>query len=35
MDYDEIVIVSGTGGEGAHMGLVKHGERVAVIERYH
>ena len=34
-DYDAIVIGSGPGGEGAAMGLVKQGARVAVIERYH
>ncbi|NIF24162.1 Si-specific NAD(P)(+) transhydrogenase [Candidatus Pantoea multigeneris] len=34
-DYDAIVIGSGPGGEGAAMGLVKQGQRVAVIERYH
>ena len=34
-DYDAIVIGSGPGGEGAAMGLVKQGVRVAVIERYH
>jgi TetR/AcrR family transcriptional regulator, fatty acid biosynthesis regulator len=33
-DYDAIVIGSGPGGEGAAMGLVKQGARVAVIERY-
>ena len=32
-DYDAIVIGSGPGGEGAAMGLVKQGARVAVIER--
>ncbi len=31
-DYDAIVIGSGPGGEGAAMGLVKQGARVAVIE---
>ncbi|EIP1511186.1 Si-specific NAD(P)(+) transhydrogenase, partial [Salmonella enterica] len=30
-----VVIGSGPGGEGAAMGLVKQGARVAVIERYH
>ncbi|WP_459448227.1 Si-specific NAD(P)(+) transhydrogenase, partial [Erwinia amylovora] len=34
-DYDAIVIGSGPGGEGAAMGLVKQGARIAVIERYH
>lgn len=34
-DYDAIIIGSGPGGEGAAMGLVKQGARVAVIERYH
>ncbi|SUH40615.1 soluble pyridine nucleotide transhydrogenase [Salmonella enterica subsp. enterica] len=34
-DYDAVVIGSGPGGEGAAMGLVKQGARVAVIERYH
>lgn len=34
-DYDVIVIGSGPGGEGAAMGLVKQGARVAVVERYH
>lgn len=34
-DYDVIVIGSGPGGEGAALGLVKQGVRVAVIERYH
>lgn len=34
-DYDAIVIGSGPRGEGAAMGLVKQGARVAVIERYH
>lgn len=33
-DYDAIIIGSGPGGEGAAMGLVKQGARVAVIERY-
>lgn len=32
--FDAIVIGSGPGGEGAAMGLVKQGKRVAVIERY-
>jgi NAD(P) transhydrogenase len=32
--FDAIVIGSGPGGEGAAMGLVKQGARVAVIERY-
>ncbi|MFC0226600.1 Si-specific NAD(P)(+) transhydrogenase [Serratia aquatilis] len=32
--FDAIVIGSGPGGEGAAMGLVKQGLRVAVIERY-
>lgn len=32
--YDAIVIGTGPGGEGAAMGLVKKGARVAVIERY-
>ncbi|KFD21965.1 MULTISPECIES: Si-specific NAD(P)(+) transhydrogenase [Tatumella] len=34
-DYDAIVIGSGPGGEGAAMGLVKQGAKVAVIERFH
>ncbi len=34
-DYDAIVIGSGPGGEGAAMGLVKQGVKVAVIERFH
>ncbi|QBR49939.1 Si-specific NAD(P)(+) transhydrogenase [Erwinia sp. QL-Z3] len=34
-DYDAIVIGSGPGGEGAAMGLLKQGARIAVIERYH
>lgn len=34
-DYDAIIIGSGPGGEGAAMGLVKRGARVAVVERYH
>ena len=34
-DYDAIVIGSGPGGEGAAMGLVKQGTKVAVIERFH
>ncbi|MGK2946141.1 MAG: Si-specific NAD(P)(+) transhydrogenase [Candidatus Malihini olakiniferum] len=34
-DYDAIIIGSGPGGEGAAMGLVKQGARVAVIERYY
>ncbi|HAZ54641.1 MAG TPA: NAD(P)(+) transhydrogenase, partial [Franconibacter helveticus] len=34
-DYDAIVIGSGPGGEGAAMGLVKQGARIAVVERYH
>lgn len=34
-DYDVIVIGSGPGGEGAALGLVKQGVRVAVIECYH
>ncbi len=34
-DYDAIVIGSGPGGEGAAMGLVKQGARIAVLERYH
>ncbi|MBG6246785.1 MULTISPECIES: Si-specific NAD(P)(+) transhydrogenase [Symbiopectobacterium] len=33
-DYDAIIIGSGPGGEGAAMGLVKQGARVAVIDRY-
>lgn len=33
--YDAIVIGTGPGGEGAAMGLVKRGARVAIIERYH
>jgi len=33
-DYDVLIIGSGPGGEGAAMGLVKQGARVAVIERY-
>lgn len=33
-NYDAIIIGSGPGGEGAAMGLVKQGARVAVIERY-
>jgi NAD(P) transhydrogenase len=32
--FDAIVIGSGPGGEGAAMGLVKQGAKVAVIERY-
>lgn len=32
--FDAIVIGTGPGGEGAAMGLVKQGKRVAVIERY-
>lgn len=32
--FDAIVIGSGPGGEGAAMGLVKQGARVAVIERH-
>jgi NAD(P) transhydrogenase len=32
--FDAIIIGSGPGGEGAAMGLVKQGARVAVIERY-
>ncbi|EIC83719.1 Si-specific NAD(P)(+) transhydrogenase [Serratia sp. M24T3] len=32
--FDAIIIGSGPGGEGAAMGLVKQGSRVAVIERY-
>ncbi len=32
--FDAIIIGSGPGGEGAAMGLVKQGIRVAVIERY-
>jgi len=32
--FDAIIIGSGPGGEGAAMGLVKRGARVAVIERY-
>ncbi|MDU6409458.1 MAG: Si-specific NAD(P)(+) transhydrogenase [Yersiniaceae bacterium] len=34
VQFDAIVIGSGPGGEGAAMGLVKQGARVAVIERY-
>nr|MBA2817813.1 NAD(P)(+) transhydrogenase [Candidatus Pantoea persica] len=34
-DYDVIMIGSGPGGEGAAMGLVKQGARIAMIERYH
>lgn len=34
LNFDAIVIGSGPGGEGAAMGLVKKGARVAVIERY-
>lgn len=34
-DYDVIVIGSGPGGEGAALGLVKQGAKVAVTERYH
>ncbi|MGL5800424.1 MAG: FAD-dependent oxidoreductase, partial [Plesiomonas sp.] len=33
-DFDVIVIGSGPGGEGAAMGLVKQGFRVAMIERH-
>ena len=32
--YDVIVIGSGPGGEGAAMQAVKHGKKVAVVERY-
>jgi NAD(P) transhydrogenase len=32
--YDTIVIGSGTGGEGAAMGLAKSGKQVAVVEEY-
>ena len=32
-DFDVIVIGTGLGGEGAAMQAVKHGRRVAVIER--
>ncbi|MEQ9888723.1 Si-specific NAD(P)(+) transhydrogenase [Pectobacterium zantedeschiae] len=34
-DYDAIVIGSGPGGEGAAMGLSKHGAKIAVIERHY
>lgn len=34
IQFDTIVIGSGPGGEGAAMGLVKQGKKVAVIERY-
>ncbi|MFV9998395.1 MAG: Si-specific NAD(P)(+) transhydrogenase [Arsenophonus endosymbiont of Dermacentor nuttalli] len=34
IQFDTIVIGSGPGGEGAVMGLVKQGKKVAVIERY-
>ncbi|MEI7253164.1 FAD-dependent oxidoreductase, partial [Pectobacterium versatile] len=34
-DYDAIVIGSGPGGEGAAMGLAKHGAKIAVIERHY
>ncbi|MBW7984315.1 Si-specific NAD(P)(+) transhydrogenase [Enterobacillus tribolii] len=34
LSFDAIVIGSGPGGEGAAMGLVKQGARVAVVERY-
>jgi NAD(P) transhydrogenase len=33
-DYDLVVIGTGPGGEGAAMQAVKHGKRVAVVERY-
>ncbi len=34
LHFDTIIIGSGPGGEGAAMGLVKHGTKVAVIEKY-
>jgi NAD(P) transhydrogenase len=35
LEFDIVVIGTGPGGEGAAMQAVKHGKRVAVIERHH
>ena len=35
LEFDVVVIGTGPGGEGAAMQAVKHGRRVAVVERRH
>lgn len=35
LEFDVVVIGTGPGGEGAAMQAVKHGKRVAVVERHH